>query len=754
MGGVGGTGGAGGTGGVGGQGGTGGQGGAGGVGGVGGMGGAGGIGGEGGEGGAGGMGGAGGGGSMGLHFVVDGSYPAAVGAGNTALRTADMDGDGKLDLVVTNTSGGFIGVLRGNGDGTFQEIHRAQFESITVNVAVADMNGDGKPDVVATNSFFGTPIGVFVALNQGDGSLMAPQQYATGSTTPGAFAPTDIDADGDIDIVVSRGSGGIDVLTNAGDGKLTLAATYSTSGGTHNIFAVAAGDVDGDGFVDVVATSSSTSNVSWLWKGTGGGALATGVTLPSQRSESIVLVDLTGDGKLDVVVGPRQAFTTGYGVLVNNGNGTFAPMVKYANEADAEIEEIKDVDGDGQPDVLLAHRFGGAYVLKNTGGGALSDPIALDAGRNPKALAAGDVDGDGDTDIVSGNDGPGISVVRGDGMGSFLAPLGVPYGVGARQSVAADFDGDGHKDIVFSHVAAVNTILRGKAGGGFEPAGSNDVLEAPIGLFAFPADENPSLDLVAALPGGNDEGYVVQTFPNTGGLSFGPSIPSYPGFFGAGSTDVGDTDGDGDLDILVVADTNNGGISLRNNGDGTFSDAEYLFTDAVAIADFNEDGKLDFAGAGEFVVFFQPGNGDGTFANAPEYLLVDDIIGHMAAGDVNGDGHADFVATHAQGDGVVLMLGVGDGTFIGTTFMLGLGIAHNPVLEDLDEDGDEDLVVLAGGRVNVLLWEGDFFTAGPTIGEISRPTSVSASDVTGDGRPDLLVTSNTTNSLVVLRNTN
>lgn len=686
---------------------------------------------------------------MGLHFVVDGVYPAGVGANNGILRSADMNGDGMQDLVVGN-SAGYFAVLLGKGDGTFQEAQRISPFALTKQSAIADMNGDGKPDVVATRSGQNVKTGVFVFLNKGDGTLMDGVQTVGSTITTQGFAAIDIDGDMDLDIVASRGTSGIDVFTNGGDGTLTLSTTYSVAG-SHSMFAVGAMDLDGDGVLDILATSTNSAKVLIFWKGMGDGTFADATTIPAQRTDSMVIADFTGDMKPDVLLGAYSFSSPSAGLLVNNGDGTFAPIAAQS-ALKTPLFGSGDVDGDGDTDVFTYSSSAGLQYATSQGNGTFDAPVFVDFGKNPRAAVAADFTGDGKVDLAVGNDNPGLSVAPGDGMGSFLSPMNTAFGSGAVHSVAADFDGDGRGDAAFGHVSGVVTVLRGKAGGGLEPAGTYELGDAPLRMFAFTADANQSLDLVVTTRGNAEPPYLVEVLPNTGNVTFGAPIASADEYIGPDSVAIGDTDGDGDLDILSVADENNGGTSLKNNGDGTFSVNSYVYMDGAALADFDEDGKLDVASAGDFVVYMAPGNGDGTFGNAKEYLLVDDIVSNLAAGDINGDGHADFVATFAQKDGVALMLGLGDGNFIGSSFATGLGISYDPVLEDVDLDGDDDLILRAGGRVNVLLWEGGFFTAGPSIADVQGATSFSVADVTGDGRPDLLVTSNPLNSLVVLRN--
>jgi FG-GAP-like repeat len=201
-------------------------------------------------------------GATGLVAVLlgngDGTFQTATtyasgGAFAASVAVADVNGDGKPDVVVANcapavygycwnnTSG--VGVLLGNGDGTFQSVVTYDSADGADSVAVADVNGDGKPDLVIADSV-GANVGVL--LGNGDGTFRSAVNYGAGGYNAGAVVIADVNRDGKVDLVVANyGSNTVGVLLGKGDGTFQPALSYASGGYAADSVAVA--DVNGDG---------------------------------------------------------------------------------------------------------------------------------------------------------------------------------------------------------------------------------------------------------------------------------------------------------------------------------------------------------------------------------------------------------------------------------------------------------------------------------------------------------------------------
>ena len=186
----------------------------------------------------------------------DGTFQDAVkfksGGNQTprALATGDLNGDGKLDLVVSNSLGNGLYVLLGNGDGTFQTpINAGTLD--TPSLALADLNGDGKLDIVAALDVSQGQIAV--QMGNGDGTFQPLTQYAAGNT-PTAIILGDFNSDGKIDVAaVNYIKNNISLLLGNGDGSFQSQQVFTPTYHPNGYLAVA--DFNGDGRLDFVTTA-------------------------------------------------------------------------------------------------------------------------------------------------------------------------------------------------------------------------------------------------------------------------------------------------------------------------------------------------------------------------------------------------------------------------------------------------------------------------------------------------------------------
>jgi hypothetical protein len=365
------------------------------------------------------------------------------GNGANAVAIADVNGDGKPDLVVTNwcayssctVPGTNIGVLLGNGDGTFQAAAVYASGGLFADyVAVADVNGDGKPDMVVANCGSNSQANcvstrnsgnVAVLLGDGDGTFRAAVRYSLGANGATSVAVADVNGDRKPDLIVATGSnmaGLVGVLLGNGDGTFQPEVTYN-SGGLSPL-AVAAANL-GNGHVDVVVANQcvddtcTSSNVGVLI-GNGDGTFQTVIYgSGGLYSDGVAIADVNGDSKPDIVVANSSTSTTvgqgNVGVLLGNGDGTFQAAVAYRSGGfGAASVAVADVNGDGKLDLVVvncsrssgscAPAGGNVGVLLGNGDGTFRKAVTFGPGGNaPFAVAVGDVNGDSKSDIVAAN---------------------------------------------------------------------------------------------------------------------------------------------------------------------------------------------------------------------------------------------------------------------------------------------------------------------------------------------------------------
>jgi hypothetical protein len=343
----------------------------------------------------------------------DGTFQTAVtyGAGGyepSSVAVADVNGDGNPDLIVANYCAmqdgcrspnvdGSVGVLLGNGDGTFQTVVTYDSGALyATSVAIADVNGDGKPDLVVANEACnnqcsGSPVDVL--LGNGDGTFQPAVTYGSGGVNANSVAIADVNGDNKPDLIVANYGGGcglsgnVGVLLGNGDGTFQTAVTYGS--GSCEAYSVAVADVNGDNKPDLLVSNYGASYTVGVLLGNGDGTFQTAVTYGSGGHDptGVAVADVNGDGNPDLIVANYGSNTVG--VLLGNGDGTFQTAITYGSGGDFALSvAVKNVNGDGKPDIAVVSQCGGSTcdddnvgVLINTSTGFTT--TALVSSQNP-----------------------------------------------------------------------------------------------------------------------------------------------------------------------------------------------------------------------------------------------------------------------------------------------------------------------------------------------------------------------------------
>jgi hypothetical protein len=346
-----------------------------------------------------------------------------VGSGPPAVSTGDLNGGGKLDLVLTNAYDNTISILLGNGDGTFQTQVTYAVGENPRDIAIADFNGDGKLDLAVTNTNSNT---VSILLGNGDGTFQPQVQYGTGTGAYG-IAAADVNGDGKLDLVVTNsGAATVSVLLGNGDGTFQAAVNYAVGTDPRS---VAVGDFNRDGKLDLAVTNFD-GHVSVLL-GNGDGTFSAPTSYSAGSARFVTAAEFNGDGKLDLAV--ANQFESTISIFLGNGDGTFQPQVIYATGYNPTWVGAADFNGDGKLDLATPDTDGGpgttVSILLGNGDGTFQSYTDFTVGDNPDQIAIGDFNGDGRLDMAVANGSSNTVSVLLQVGGINLSPASVNFGV-------------------------------------------------------------------------------------------------------------------------------------------------------------------------------------------------------------------------------------------------------------------------------------------------------------------------------------
>jgi len=318
---------------------------------------------------------------------------------------------------------GGVTVLLNRADGTLlPAVSYPSGGSAARSVAIADINGDQKPDLIVAASY--NPANpqshgaVGVLLGNGNGTFQPPITYESGSGGATFAKAADVNGDGKLDLIVAHEGGvnspiaEIGVLLGNGDGTFQPATTYSADGwGTYSLDVI---DVNHDEKLDIVVAvncanpETCSEGALGVLLGNGDGTFQSVVLYLSDDNNgpTLATADINGDGNPDVVLSTQARVNSDNGavtVFLGNGDGTFQAPVSYAPGGSGPTSlAVTDINRDGVPDVLVANYFDATVgQLLGNKDGILQAAVTCDAnGTSPASIAVADMNRDGRPDIV------------------------------------------------------------------------------------------------------------------------------------------------------------------------------------------------------------------------------------------------------------------------------------------------------------------------------------------------------------------
>jgi hypothetical protein len=296
-----------------------------------------------------------------------------------------------------------VAVFRGDGTGAFDPEVRYALGGSPSSVVTADVNGDGPLDlVVATvGPSLADPGTIWVLPGTGSGGFGSPSAVAATLPRPLALETGDLNADGNLDVVVALyGANSVLVLLGDGTGSFPVSHQYPLV--SQSVFSVTIGHLDADSNPDLV-TQTDFAGVVWVLLGTGGGSFAAPeYFLGGVGPYATVVADFNEDGRNDVAV--ATGVISNVALLLGDGMGGLAAPLFFGSASGARWIESADFNSDGHEDVVVAHEFSDSIRLfLGNGKGMLSGPSPFAVGDSPRHLAVADFNRDGRPDVATAN---------------------------------------------------------------------------------------------------------------------------------------------------------------------------------------------------------------------------------------------------------------------------------------------------------------------------------------------------------------
>ncbi|NUN69346.1 MAG: VCBS repeat-containing protein, partial [Bacteroidetes bacterium] len=738
------------------------------------------------------------------------------------ISAADVNGDGDMDLVVANNNIKGFSVFINNGSGSFSTRNDYEFSAFQSNaqyLVTADMDGDGDIDVVLNDL---TSNYLHLMKNTGGSFSSAGGDFAF-TTKFGPLAAGDLDKDGDMDIVASGATvDSVEYFTNNGTGTLTMQTRFYWS------------NTDGPTDVLVADINSTTGNKNDLVFLSGIGEKLTyfrnNFTELDEAAEisvgeypiAVKAADIDSDNDLDLLVANYNDAT--FSVLTNAGSiGSYAYSVTQTNTLSNYPDDLAtaDLDGDGDMDVVTIHNDATLSVFQNYNGGHVASitpvngsldqsassniVIVFDEHINSGTLTSSTVKISGS---ISGNHAwtlssyvagtytatlnPTVDFVPGEvvtvivtkgvqnsigvalerahssqfviaaGNGaSFAASTDYAAGTQPNSIILADLNADGDADLVAVNSGSDNVSVRLNNGDG--TFGSESLLSTgdnPSSVAAGDVDGDGDIDLVVTVTGADQ----LARFLNNGSGSFG-SAATFSTSASPTALSLGDIDTDGDLDVVYVASGQ--GRRQSNNGSGAFSD-EYGFSSAhagIVVADVNNDGDLDVIYTYDNSIFSNVTvyNNSGTgvwsslFTGSGSYTLGYTPTG-VVVRDFNNDGYVDVVTTGLPTNGTISYLQNNQNGTFAARVDYSVATSAQPrglTAADVDGDGDLDIIVANGAGDNAKLFLNNgsgVFSNGGEYATGDNPYAIASADLNGDGLMDIATANNGGGSVSVKMN--
>ncbi|MCZ6594998.1 MAG: T9SS type A sorting domain-containing protein [Bacteroidetes bacterium] len=324
----------------------------------------------------------------------------------SSVYTNDIDGDGDMDVLSASRGDGKIAWYENlDGLGNFgpQQIITTNAFNAT-SVYATDIDGDGDMDVLSASGLPENKI-AWYENTDGQGSFGSQQIITTNVDQAKSVYSTDVDGDGDMDVLsASIVDNKIAWYENDGDGNFGPQQIITTN--AQWAWSVYASDIDGDGDMDVLSASPQDAKIAWYENldGLGNFGPQQIITTIAFSATSVYATDIDGDGDMDVL----SSFDANIAWYENDGDGNFGTQQIITTKlVGARSVYASDIDGDGDMDVLSASIFDDkiAWYENTDGQGSFGAQQIITTNADAAvSVYATDIDGDGDMDVLSASE--------------------------------------------------------------------------------------------------------------------------------------------------------------------------------------------------------------------------------------------------------------------------------------------------------------------------------------------------------------
>jgi hypothetical protein len=708
-----------------------------------------------------------------------------------SVYSADLDGDGHLDVLSASFGDDKIAWYKNNGIGSFT----AQPAITTAadgaySVYSVDLDGDGHLDVLSA-SYNDDKIAWYQ--NDGNGSFGAQQVITTDADGAISVFSSDLDGDGKMDVLsASFNDDKISWYKNEGNGSFTAQSAITTS--ADGAYSVYSADLDGDGNMDVLSASNSDHKIAW-YRNDGNGSFTTQpeISLSATRARSVFASDLDGDGDMDVLSASFNDDKIAW--YRNDGEGNFGAQQVISNSADGATSVFStDLDGDGDMDVVGSAFHGDKIVwYQNDGNGLFTaQPDITNSVDGAYAVYSADLDGDGDMDVLSSSTNDDRIIWYQSDLNQAQCEGDIQFSEAGGDAISwtwtssnagVDFDPNSNdQSPIISGIADGDIITVEVSNGTCTNTTSKLISINPLPdstlTVSDPAicqGENAAIKVTNSEGGvtyqlrRDSDNLIVTSLAGTGGdIDFVITTPAVSVVYNvlasndatgceAELTDKSVVTVNALPEAIIQYGTPNIPPSFTEQTPEISTSALGAFT--VFSADLDGDGHMDVLSASvdDDKIAWYKNDGAGNFD--PENVITTDADGAISVfpADLDGDGILDVISASVYDDKIAWYKNYGEGNF-GVQRVISSNVdgAHSVFSIDLDGDGDMD-VLSASYEDNKIAWYENIgngiLNVQPAITtDAEGAYSVYSIDLDGDGDMDVLSASAQDNKIAWYEN--